>query len=164
MNAYVHAADPQEGTQKGIELSEWSWRPVCSIMAVANETIRKRTGNLLLRRDMTEDFEGQHGYAIMETDIVNQIADEMLRLADTPEELESYGVRVEVQNGNFIYTYPTESCTASFEKKSDGELILDPKDYEDDEIRSCFWVSEKQLKETIQFFKTSGGFGLPYCG
>ena len=163
MDIYAQAVRPDNQDEPAIEISEWRWEPVLSIMAIANETHFRRTGELLFRRDLTDDLEGQFGYGIQDGDTCRTLATEMTRLANNPMELEDYGMQVQIQDGSYVYTFPVDGCSpdGSFEDKETGVLMRDG-EIDPDVVRSCYWISEASLKEVIGFFQQCNGFGLPY--
>jgi len=161
MNFTLVALNPEKGSTKAIEITEWLWRPVRSIMAIANHLLGEKYGGLPVEYDLMEDLDYNAGDYIQEGDICKQLAQEMKNLANDPSILEEYGMAVEMEDGAFVFTYPVDMCVSAIEHRGTGEVISNPEDFKKEQLRSCFRVKEKDLRGIINFFDTCGGFGMP---
>ena len=148
-------------TYKEIELPEWKWRPIRSILAIANHRIYKRTGRLPIEYSDIRKLDGNYGFKIEDPAVCEAIGKEMLFLSQSMDILSDYGISMDVENGEYIYSYPIYSCTACLEQRDTREYLM--KEDEPDEIntRSCFWVTEEILTTTSEIIRDSGGIYLP---
>ena len=149
MSIYMKALRPKPNAKiRAIDVTEWRWRPVRSVMAIANQRQFEKTGSLPVPYDFMENLDGNYGYKIDDPDTCERLGAEMIDLISTPEILEDYGMTVLSQDGSFVFTYPLSACTSAFEVKNEQKI-------------SCFWVSEDALFQMSEFIRDSGGISTP---
>jgi len=161
MKVSLDALDPEEGTDASISITEWLWRPVCSIMAIANHRQFEKTGSLPFRYDFFEDIDCNCGYYTEYISSCKRISEEMIFLARSPEVLEEYGMTVELEDGEFIYTYPISMCTSAIEDRETEKIVVTPGDHKKDNLRNVFRIKEKDLVSISKFIGSCGGFNMP---
>ena len=144
-----------------IELTEWRWRPIRSILAIANHRIYEKTGKLPISYNDIRNLDGNWGFKIEDPAVCEALGKEILFLSESVDILSEYGINVDIKNGEYIYSYPLYSCTACLERKDDKEYIKKDDKYSEDDVRSCFWVSQEILTITSEIIRDSGGIYLP---
>jgi len=160
-NIVITAINKKPESEYGmVTIKEWRWRPIRSILAIANHRIYQKTGRLpLLYRDVRK-LDDNSGFKIEDPDICEALGKEMLALKDNPIALADHGISVEIEKGEYIYSYPVYSCTACLERKDDQEYITKDDDYTEDNVRSCFWTPEDCFVIVSEFIRDSGGISL----
>jgi len=146
---------------KEIELSEWRWRPIRSILAIANHRIYLKTGKLPVKYSDIRNLDGNWGFRIEDPAACEALGKEMLFLSESIDILTEYGMNVDIKNGEYIYSYPLYSCTACLEQKEDEDLVKKDDEYTEDDVRSCFWVPQEIFTITSEIIRDSGGIYLP---
>jgi len=146
---FIQALKPKADAKiKAIDVTEWRWRPIRSVMAIANQRCYEKTGSLPVPYESMESLDGNYGYRIDDPNICIRLGEEMIALAHNPEVLEEYGMSVRIEDGSFVYTYPVDACTGCFEVRNETKL-------------SQYWVSEEALVEISEFIRDSGGIIAP---
>jgi len=148
-------------TYSEIGLSEWRWRPIRSILAIANHRIYERSENLPIPYNDIRKLDDNRGFKFEDPIACEALGIEMLFLSQSMDILTEYGMQVDIKNGEYQYSYPIYSCTACLEEKETKEVIVEDDDYNEDDVRSCFWVSEEILTTVSEIIRDSGGIYLP---
>jgi len=162
MNIFIEAINPKPDAEiESMEISEWRWRPARTILAIANQRIFEKTGILLIPYQDIPYLNFNYGYEIKNPEACSQIGENMLGLSQSMDVLTDYGMSVEIQNGQYIYSYPLVSCTSSLELKKGETMVDDKNDYKEEDLRSCHWIPEDSLISIAKFIKDSGGIRMP---
>lgn len=158
MNFYIQSENTDINS---MEITEWLWRPIRSFMAIANHRLGEKNGSLPVEYHRMEDYDYNAGFGIRDPEVCRHLAKEMIELINSPGSLDQYGMTVDLEDGEFVYTYPIHLCTSCIEHRETKEVVSDISKYKPDELRSCFRVKESSLLQFVEFLKTCGGFGMP---
>ena len=91
------------------------------------------------------------------------LAKEIKEVIKDPFGLVDYGMTVDIDDGDVVFTYPVDMCTAYFEEPDTGKFFssLENPDIVGKRVRSWFRTTEEQLKEITNFLENCGGFTMP---
>lgn len=145
-------------------VTERAWRPVRSLMAIANHSMIKSNGFAITEFEDLENLDVSVGNGL-DAEICTKLAEEMERLLQDPFAIVDYGMTIDIKDGEEAYTYPTNMCTAYFEDVDTGDFYasLDDSDIVPNQtrIRSWFRATTEEMQEVIDFLKSCGGFMMP---
>lgn len=158
MDIYIQSKNSDVNS---MEISEWIWRPIRSLMAIANHRLGETYGSLPVPYDAMEDLDSNYGYGISDPEVCRQLAREMINLVNTPGSIDQYGMTVDMEDGEFVFTYPVHMCTSAIEHRETKEIISDISKHKPEELRSFFRADEPSVLQFVEFLKTCDGFGMP---
>ena len=108
MNFYIQSKNTDINS---MEITEWIWRPIRSFMAIANHRLGEKNGSLPVPYDYMENFDHNVGDRLSSPEACRYLAKEMIELINSPGSLDQYGMTVDLEDGEFVYTYPIHLCT-----------------------------------------------------
>lgn len=162
MKRELVATNPAPNTKSELVITDKAWRPARSILAIANQKFAERDGSPLVPFEALEDIDDNVNAGLDESEC-RQLAEKTEELLGDPFALCEYGMTIDIVEGNAFYTYPTTMCTAYFEDVENEQFYsnLDEPGIVGRQVRSWFRLSEKEIKELINFMKSCGGFRIP---
>jgi hypothetical protein len=155
-------ANKESALESELVMPERSWRPARSLMAIANQKHSERKGWPVVTFEELQDLDENLGHGLDEAACL-LLANEMEALVDSPFELVDYGMTVDIEDGDMVYTYPTDMTTAYYEEIETGKFFssLEDDDILGKRVRSWFRTTKAELQEVITFLKVCGGFAMP---
>jgi len=156
------ADHPAPNSKEDLIVNEQAWRPIRSLMAIANQKFVERDGSPLVRFDCLEDIDDNTNHGI-DGDACYQMAEMMSNVLEDPFAICDYGMTVDISDGETTYTYPTNMCTAYFEDVENGKFFesLDSPGIVGRRVRSWFKTTEPEMQLVINFLRSCGGFKMP---
>jgi len=163
MKLKLVAIKPEKGTREDLIVDEKYWRPARSLMAIANQKIFERSGQLVEWVETLGDLDENTGCGIESDGNCTVLAEEMEELMKDPFAISDYGMSVDIDDGEVAYTYPNTMCTAYLEDADTGEFYesLESPGILGKRVRSWFRTPEDKMQEIIAFMKSCGGFRMP---
>ena len=156
------ALKPTSDEYKEINITEWAWRPMRSILAIGNHLSFEKNGKYAIHLDRINDLDCSMGEGIEKPEVCRELADHIKNLSSDPLSLESFGMSVEILDGEFYFTYPPALCTSAMQHKESKNLINDTVDEDEyDEVCSLFRTSEIEMNDFVNFLNNCGGFLMP---
>jgi len=157
----LELVDIKDPDNKRLQVTEWAWAPIRSILAIANRLEHEETGDLPVSYENLKDLDENRGEGISDPEVCRRLAARLKNLAQDPLTLVAYGMTADMEDGSFWYTYPSEFCTAAMEERR-SKIIVNQKDkVNPNNTRSMLRASEAELNEVIEFLDTSNGFVMP---
>jgi hypothetical protein len=153
---------PNIKSEKELTISEKEWRPIRSLIGIANRKYEEKNDCSIIGYDELRDLDENIGHGLDDSACIC-LAKEMEDILNDPFALVDYGMTIDIKNGKSFLTYPTKLCTSYFE---DVETEKFYESLEDESIigrrvQSFFRTSEPTLQNVISFFKKCGGFIMP---
>jgi hypothetical protein len=143
-------------------LSEKVWRPVRSLMAIANQRILEKKGSKVVEFEELQDLDHNAGYGL-DNDCASTLAEEMELLIDDPFTIVDYGMTVDITGGEEFLTYPVHMATEYFEEVGTGKFYASLQDENiiGKRVQSHLRAQKSEVLEVINFMKLSDGFQMP---
>lgn len=143
-------------------LEEKHWRPARSLMAIANQKFAEKKGDPVVMFGELKDIDENIGHGLDDA-ACYILSREMKEVAEDPFGLVDYGMTVDIEDGEMVYTYPTDMCYAHFEDSKTGKYYtsLESNDIVGKQVRSWFRTPKAKMDEIIDFMSACGGFSMP---
>ena len=143
-------------------INENEWRPIRSLMAIANRRYLEREGDPIVLFEELQDIDENINHGLDESACL-LFAREMESLIDDPFTLVDYGMTVDIKDGKEIYTYPLNMCTAYFEDINTGQFYesFDDNEIVGKQVHSWLRATKTEMLNVIVFLKVCGGFTMP---
>ncbi|TRZ48381.1 MAG: hypothetical protein D4S01_10400 [Dehalococcoidia bacterium] len=162
MNFQLVASKPTADKYKEIYVTEWAWRPIRSMLAIANHLNKQAGSELIVHPDKFRELDEVMGEGLNHSEACVLLGGRLKELMSDPSIVESYGMTVDLLDGEFVFTYPPQLCTSAMQHKESKNIInTNVKAHEYDTVHSMLRASEKEISEVIDFLINCGGFLMP---
>jgi hypothetical protein len=162
MKFQLVASKPTSSKYEEIYVTEWAWRPICSMLAIANYLDFESKGMYIIHPDKFREIDDSMGEGINNDNACKMLGEKMKLLSSDPAIIESYGMTVDLIDGEFVFTYPPALCTSAMQHKESKNIInSEVKESQYDSVCSMLRATEKDVSEVIDFLMNCGGFLIP---
>jgi hypothetical protein len=162
MKFQLVASKPTSDKYKEIYVTEWAWRPICSMLAIANFLNIADTGLYIVHPDKFREIDDSMGEGINDNEACVALGEKLKLLSSDPSIIEDYGMTVDLIDGEFVFTYPPALCTSAMQHKESKNLINSAvKEHQYDTVCSMLRATEKDVSEVMDFLLNCGGFLIP---
>ena len=162
MNFQFVALKPKATKYKEIYITEWAWRPIRSMLAIANQLHHDENGQFIVHPEKMREIDDAMGKGIEEPKSCELLGKKMKLLSSDPFIIGSYGMTIDSLDGEWIFTYPPALCTSAMMHKASRSIInSDVEEDQYDTVCSLLMASEKEVSEFTDFLMNCGGFLMP---
>jgi len=150
MGMDVYGRAPKDKTGEYFRANVWSWRPIHTLMAIANHNVKvfdEKTLNLMGSND---------GAGLKSQSKCNTLADTLEALLKNVTVLRDSGMVVSTDvNGKMHYDFKVDP---KFAVKKDGSFATEGDNVPIEDLRSPYGIDEDYVREFIAFLRSCGGF------